>query len=91
MHREDSYYEMPLPLKEQNVTLPNNRPQAEQRLKNLKKRLLSGDKYRQDYADFMDSKGYATKVSDENATAREGHVWYLPHHGVYHRQKTESL
>ena len=94
VHREDSHYEMPLPFKEQNVTLANNRPQAEQRLKSLKKRLLSDDKYRQDYADFMDSiisKGYATKVSDENATASEGHVWYLPHHGVYHRQKTESL
>ena len=41
--------------------------------------------------DSIISKGYATKVSDENATASEGHVWYLPHHGVYHRQKTESL
>ena len=80
--------------KQQKVTLPNNRPQARQRLKSLKKRLLSDDKYRQDYADFMGSiisKGYATKVSDKNATVNEGHVWYLPHHGVYHRQKTDSL
>ena len=94
VHREDSHYEMPLPFKKENLTLPNNRPQAEQRLKNLKKRLLSDVKYRQDYANFMDTiinKGYATKVSDENASASEGHVWYLPHHGVYHRQKTDSL
>jgi hypothetical protein len=85
---------MRLPFKEENATLPNNRPQAEQRLKSLKKRLLSDVKYRQDYANFMNTiinKGYATKISDENATASEGHVWYLPHHGVYHRQKTDSL
>ena len=94
VHRDDSHYEMPLPFKGENIALPNNRPQAEQRLKSLKKRLLSDDKYRQDYVNFMNSiidKGYATKVNDENATASEGHVWYLPHHGVYHRQKTESL
>ncbi|XP_028417148.1 uncharacterized protein LOC114543600 [Dendronephthya gigantea] len=45
VHREDSHYEMPLPFKGENVTLPNNRPQAEQRLKSLKKRLLSDDKF----------------------------------------------
>ena len=93
VHREDSHYEMPLPFKEENVTLPNNRSQAEQRLKCLKKRLLSDERYRQDYVSFMNNivnKGYATQVSDKNATASEGHVWYLPHHGVYHRQKTDS-
>ena len=79
MHRDDSHYEMPLPFKGENIALPNNRPQAEQRLKSLKKRLLSDDKYRQDYVNFMNGiidKGYATIVNDENATASEAHVWY---------------
>ncbi|XP_028406789.1 uncharacterized protein LOC114529231 [Dendronephthya gigantea] len=94
VHREDSHYEMPLPFKGENVTLPNNRPQAEQRLKGLKKRLLSDDKFRQDYTNFMNdiiSKGYATEAKEKNVTAREGRIWYLPHHGVYHRKKTDSL
>lgn len=76
------------------VTLPNNRSQAEQRLKGLKKRLLSDVRYRQDHADFMDNiinKGYATKVSDEDPTAGEGHVWYSPHYGIYHRRKTDNI
>ena len=30
-HRDDMHYEMPLPFRERNVQLPNNRPQAEQR------------------------------------------------------------
>ena len=78
VHRKDSHYEMPLPVKEENVTLPNNRSQAEQILKCLKKRLLSDERYRQDYVSFMNNivnKGYATQVSDRNATASEGHVW----------------
>ena len=38
VHCDDSHYEIPLPLKgENNITLPHNRPQAEQRLKSLKK------------------------------------------------------
>ena len=46
-HRDDMHYEMPLPFREKNVQLPNNRPQAEQRLHGLKK--LQGDgKYRAD-------------------------------------------
>ena len=46
-HRDDMHYEMPLPFREKNVQLPNNRPQAEQRLQGLKK--LQGDgKYRAD-------------------------------------------
>ena len=31
-HREDLHYELPLPFREQDVQLPNNRPQAAQRL-----------------------------------------------------------
>ena len=31
-HREDSHYELPLPFKEQEFQLQNNRPQAAQRL-----------------------------------------------------------
>ena len=52
-HREDLHYELPLPFREQDVQLPNNRPQAAQRLIGLKKKLESNDKYRADYVDFM--------------------------------------
>jgi len=89
VHLEDSHYEMPLPLKNQNIELPNNYSQAQSRLESLKKRLQSDCKYRNDYCNFMTEiidKGYARKVdkSDKNS---KGRVWYLPHHGVYHPQK----
>lgn len=42
-HGEDAHYEMPLPFKNENFQLPNNRPAAEQRLSGLKKRLQNDD------------------------------------------------
>ena len=93
-HREDSHYELPLPFREQDVQLPNNRPQAAQRLIGLKKRLESNDKYRADYVDFMTGiidKGYARKIDSEDLATQKGKVWYLPHHGVYHSKKPSSI
>ncbi|XP_031549017.1 uncharacterized protein LOC116286605 [Actinia tenebrosa] len=74
VHLEDSHYEMPLPLKDRNIKLPNNRVQAEKRLESLKKRLKSDNKYHTDYCNFMSEiifKGYARKV-DTNLETKEG-------------------
>ena len=93
VHLEDQHYEMPLPLKDPNIKLPNNYVQAEKRLNSLKKRLLSDEKYRKDYCNFMSeiiSKGYAREVDDDVETAN-GKIWYLPHHGVYHAQKPDKV
>lgn len=93
-HRDDMHYEMPLPFREKNVQLPNNRPQAEQRLHGLKKRLQGDARYRADYVRFMTEiieKGYARKVKVEELTHQEGKAWYLPHHGVYHPKKPGSI
>ena len=53
--REDGHYEMPLPLKDPNVRLPNNKEMALRRLKNLKRRFTSDEKYRNDYVNFMNT------------------------------------
>lgn len=93
-HRDDMHYEMPLPFREKNVQLPNNRPQAEQRLHGLKKRLQGDARYRADYVRFMTEiieKGYARKVKVEELPHQEGKAWYLPHHGVYHPKKPGSI
>ena len=85
-HRDDMHYEIPLPFREDNVQLPNNRSQAVQRLHGLKKRLQGDTQYRAEYGSFMFEfieKGYARKVSAEELPPEEGKVWYLPHHGVY--------
>ena len=93
-HRDDMHYEMPLPFREKNVQLPNNRPQAEQRLHDLKKRLQADAKYRADYVRFMTEiieRGYAPKVMVEELPHQEEKFWHLPHHGVYHPPKTGSI
>ena len=93
-HREDLHYEMPLPFRGENIQLPDNRPQAVQRLAGLKKRLQANDKYRADYVNFMADiidKGHARKVDSEKLVAQKGKVWYLPHHGIYHPKKPSSI
>lgn len=37
--------------------------------------------------DEMFKKGYAEKVPPALLNHKDGQVWYIPHHGVYHRQK----
>ena len=93
-HRDDMNYEIPLPFREGNVQLPNNRSQAVQRLHGLKKRLQGDMQYRAEYVSFISEikeKGYARKVSAEELPHEEGKVWYLPHHGVHHRKKPNGL
>ena len=50
--------------------------------------------YHAEYVSFISEiieKGYARKVSAEELLPEEGKVWYLPHHGVYHHKKPNSL
>ena len=49
--RDDMHYKMPLPFREKNVQLPNNCPQAEQRLHGLQKRLQGDARYCADSSD----------------------------------------
>ena len=68
---------MPLHFREKNVQLPNNRPQAEQRLHGLEKRLQGDARYYADYVRFMAEiieKGYARKVKVEELPHQEGKV-----------------
>ena len=45
-HSDDMHYEIPLPFREGNVQLPNNRSQAVQRLHGLTRRLQGDMQYR---------------------------------------------
>ncbi|XP_058622265.1 uncharacterized protein LOC131533856 [Onychostoma macrolepis] len=33
------------------------------------------------------SKGYAEKVPDKQLHRKDGRLWYIPHHGIYHKRK----
>ena len=91
--REDGHLELPLPLKKDDLRLPNNKALAVKRLQSLKKKMAAQDKYSTDYKKFMAdmiTKGFAEKVP-EDADPPEGRIWYLPHHGVYHPKKPQKI
>ena len=89
--RIDGHYEIPLPLRDDNVRFPNNRLQAEKRFTYLQTKMSRNHQFKNDYMKFMKelmSKGYAT---ESTAAAENGKCWYLPHHGVYNRNKLGKI
>lgn len=86
----DGYYSVGLPLRQDDVKLPNNRTVAEQRALSLKRRFNRDSSFHADYTNFMSdiiSKGYAESVPARDLERCDSRVWYIPHHGVYHPQK----
>ncbi len=80
-------------MEEGQVHLSNNRDMASQQLESLKKKLLRKPEFHADYVKFVNdflSKNYARRVP-EQTKAKEGKVWYLLHHGVYHPRKPNKL
>ncbi|XP_056022166.1 uncharacterized protein LOC125649571 [Ostrea edulis] len=87
---ENGHHTIGLSFKYHNVSLPNNRKQAVQRLSFIAKRFNRDKNFHKEYCDFMNkiiSEGYAVKVPAEELGLDDGRVWYLPHHGVYHPKK----
>ena len=93
----DGHYDMPLPLKNAEVVLPNNRELALRRLIPLKKRSSSCRSYQDQYTAFMDSmfkNGYAEKVSmpdPADGLKINSRVWYIPHHSFLHPKKPSKI
>lgn len=86
--RDDGHYELPLPVRDENIQLPNNKELALNRLKKLKGRLRSNNKYRKDYEAFI-------KEIIEDVPYNEKHPMILPKKGhisdlVIHHFHTKS-
>ncbi|KAJ8398398.1 hypothetical protein AAFF_G00426530 [Aldrovandia affinis] len=59
---------------------------------NLARRFKKDSAYAAEYKAFMDNvlaKGYAERVPQEQLCRNDGHVWHIPHHGVYHKRKNK--
>ena len=89
-------WEMPLPFRSQNVSMPNNRGYAVKRLNGLLRTFKRKPQMEKDYVEFMLKmldKGHAVPVPDEEISPSEhsGRIWYLPHFGVYHPKKPEQI
>ncbi|XP_078382421.1 uncharacterized protein LOC144665122 [Oculina patagonica] len=101
---EDGHYELPLPLKNENINLPNNKTAALRRLSQLKRRFeaKNGQRYYADYVEFMKKlidSGYAERMPEMSDSEHKSsdqaqtkhNVWYIPHHGVYHPKKPNKI
>ncbi|PIK44569.1 hypothetical protein BSL78_18566 [Apostichopus japonicus] len=83
----EGHYQIGLLWKDDYHFLPSNKPLAESRLRNIKRKLLRDNVMRQKYTETVEgyiAKGYAERVQGEG---KAGNVWYLPHHPVVHPHK----
>lgn len=91
---EKGNWELPLPFKTDNVTLPNNRDQCLKRLLRIKRKLLKNSGSLKHYTDFMQKifdKNHASPVPPEELKTSAGKVWYLPHFDIYHPEKQDQI
>ena len=90
--QDNGHYELPLPFKNDNPKLSNNKSAAIKRFNGLRAKMLKNDQYRKDYLKFMNDlleKKHAERVPDDELQNEQ--AWYLPHHGVYHPKKPDKL
>ena len=87
--RPDGHYEMPLPLKSDHVSLPNNLQLTVKRWNQLNARFKKNPKFFADYQIFMKYliSQCAEKVPVDRLEVQDGKVNYVPHTGVYHPKK----
>lgn len=86
----EGHYCIDLPRRKENVTLPDNRYIAEQRLWSLKRKFDRNSVFKEEYTMFLNEmiiQRHAELVPLDQLTHSNGKVWYIPHHGVYHPQK----
>ena len=74
------HYEVGMLWKSDTLWLPNNKHTAEARLQSLKRK-LKREKFRE-FTENLIQKGYARKMTEEEAMLQSQRTWYSPHHGV---------
>ena len=75
---KDGHYELPLPLKNDNVKLPNNKALVEKRINKLKGKLEKDDQHHTNYKAFINNmitNGYAEVVPTKDLDRNDGEVW----------------
>ncbi|XP_071477128.1 uncharacterized protein [Diadema antillarum] len=91
--RSDGHYEMPLPLKSDEASFPDNKILALKRWRQLSARFRKNPKFLADYKTFMEDvvTNYAERVPADCLDVQDGRVNYVPHTGVYHPRKPDQI
>ena len=88
----DNHIQLPLLLRNSNISLPNNRFVVESRLSSLKRRFYKDADLHRRYTEVMESyfkEGFAEMVPSDDTSHSK--VWYLPHQPVINPKKPEKL
>ena len=87
-------YEVGMLWKKGEVKFPDNRLMAEKRLESTERKLKCDEELAKKYyaiiEDYVD-KGYARKLTPEEASAPTPKQWFLPHHPVRNPNKTDKV
>ncbi|XP_071802645.1 uncharacterized protein [Asterias amurensis] len=81
---------MPLPFRSR-PCLPVNKAQASLRLSHLKRKFEKDKKYQDDYVSFVQDVIADGDAEEAQSDVKEGEVWYISHHGVYHPKKPNKI
>jgi hypothetical protein len=87
-------FEIGLLWRSDDITLPESKMTAMRRLQCVERRMVQDRNFRQQYCekiqDYVD-KGYARKLSPDEAAVENPRCWYLPHFGVVNINKPNKL
>ncbi|KAK7905231.1 hypothetical protein WMY93_017838 [Mugilogobius chulae] len=88
---KDGNWTAPLPFKSERQKLPNNRPQALNRLMSLVRNFERKDELKEHFINFMDKvfKNGHAEIAPPLEDGEE--CWYLPLFGVYHPRKPKQI
>ncbi|KAK3747362.1 hypothetical protein QZH41_005268 [Actinostola sp. cb2023] len=90
----EGHYETGLLWRKDDLQLPKNKPEAERRMRSLKRKFAREPDLETKYRAVMDgyiAKGHARKLSPEEAAKTGPRTWYLPHFSVTNPNKPGKL
>ena len=85
--KKDGHYELPLPLKDEDIRLSSTRAAAMKRLESLRRKFEKDDQFFKEYKNFMEELmegGYARKCDGKGPDSK---TWYVPRQGVLNHNK----
>ena len=87
-HCDNSHYKIALPLQNRQLQLLYNCSAAKRKIQFLKQKFIKNAEFYNDYKiciQPMITSGYIENV--ESTKGQEGKTWFIPHHGMYHKDK----
>ena len=87
----DGHYQLPLPLKNAKLHLPNNWLMVERRIIQLEIIFSRDDSFFQYYKAFMDDMLAKRYAKNSTSPAPLGETWYIPHHGIFNPNKPGKI